>query len=315
MRHSSLLQGLCTMLILTGAACSSEMPDFGGRWETTYGPMTLTQEGDRVTGLYVMGGTCTVEGRVNASGRLIFTYAEPSATGEGWFELSDDGTRISGQWRATGSTVWGSWEGSRSGGGVEGTKWLVILEAEWQTGMSEPEYSFGEMLATFFARVGNVRVRQRFIHDRSDLEKFALEAAALPGSVYMLLSCHATEDGIALADEILDGRAIAAALSPCRNLALLHFSSCLVMGGGIPGQIMSSRHDWNDGFIISGYTKSVDWAGSAIIEFIYLDCMLEKGMAPASAARAVLGTIDYAGEAPGGWMDAAGFTWIEPEGE
>lgn len=312
MRHPSVLPGLCSILILTAAACASGIPDFGGTWETTYGPLVLTQEGGEVTGYYIMGGTCTVDGSVDASGRLVFTYVEPSATGEGWFELSDDGTRISGEWRATGSTVWGSWEGSRNGVGVESAKWLVILEAEWQTGMSEPEYSFGEMLAAFFARVDGVRVRHRFIHDRSDLELFALESATLPGSVYMLLSCHATEDGISLADETLDGRTIAEALAPCRNLALLHFSSCLIMGGGIPGQIMSSRHDWNDGFVISGYTKSVDWAGSAIIEFFYLDCILEKGLTPASAARAVLGTMDFAGESPGGWMDAAGFSWIEP---
>lgn len=214
MRHSSLLQGLCTMLILTGAACSSEMPDFGGRWETTYGPMTLTQEGDRVTGLYVMGGTCTVEGEGErlrtADLHLCRTLRDRRGLVRTLRRRHEDLGAVACHWLDRLGLVGGFQER----GGVEGTKWLVILEAEWQTGMSEPEYSFGEMLATFFARVGNVRVRQRFIHDRSDLEKFALEAAALPGSVYMLLSCHATEDGIALADEILDGRAIAAALSP-----------------------------------------------------------------------------------------------------
>ena len=305
---------LLAAALLPSAACGQgrALPDFSGSWETTYGTLVLSQEGSSVSGYYVMSGMCTVEGTIDGSGRLVFTYTEPSASGEGWFDLSEDGTAISGEWRADGSSVWAPWEGTRSGAGDESARWLVILEAEWQSGMDEPEYSFGEMLAAFFARVEGVRVRHRFIHDRSDLQLFALEAASLPGSVYLLLSCHASESGISLADETLDGRAIAEALAPCRNLALLHFSSCLVMGGGLPGRIMSSRNDWNDDFIISGYTKSVDWAGSAIIEFFYLDCMLEKGLPPAEAARAVLGTLDYAGESPGGWMDAAGFTWIEP---
>lgn len=309
------LRGLLLSAVLVpSAACGSTVPDFSGTWETTYGTMILSQDGSRVTGYYLFGGVCTVAGEVNGSGRFVFTYTEPSATGEGWFDLVNGGAGISGEWRASGSQNWASWEGSRTTSTDDGSRWLVILEAEWQSGMTEPEYSFGEMLDAFFARVEGVRVRHRFIHDRSDLELFALETAALPGSVCLLISCHATEEGISLADEMLDGRAIASALSPCRNLAMLHFSSCLVMGGSIPGEIMSSRRDWRDGFIISGYTKSVDWAGSAIIEFYYLDNILENGLAPAEAARAVLGTMDFAGSQPGGWMDAAGFTWIEPAG-
>ena len=35
---------------------------------------------------------------------------------------------------------------------------------------------------------------------------------------------------------------------------------------------------------VSGYTTSVDWSGSAILEFTYLDLILGKGLAPTEAA-------------------------------
>jgi hypothetical protein len=295
---------------LVAIALTATVPDFSGTWETTYGTLVLNQTGASVSGYYIMGGMCSVEGTVNSSGRLVFEYTEPSATGEGWFELAPDGSSISGEWRATGSTAWAGWEGYRAGAGNPDAKWLVILEAEWQSSMQEPEYSFGDMLEAFFARVEGVTVRHRFIHDRSDLELFALETASLPGSVYLLLSSHADENGISVADGSLGGREIAQALAPCRNLHLLHFSSCLVMNGDMPRTIMQSRRDWPDDFIISGYTESVDWGGSAIIEFFYLDMILENGLTPEEAAQATLGSLTFSSDKPGRWMDPAGFTWL-----
>ncbi len=301
-----------TAAFLLALALTSAAADYSGTWETTYGTMVLNQTGTSVSGYYIMGGMCTVEGTVNPSGRLEFEYVEPSASGEGWFDLAPDGNSISGQWRADGSTQWSGWEGYRAGAGNPDAKWLVILEAEWQSSFQEPEYSFGEMLDAFFARVEGVNVRHRFIHDRSDLELFALEAGTLPGEVYLLLSSHADESGISLADGSLGGREIAQALAPCGNLAMLHFSSCLVMNGDIPRTIMQSRRDWPEGFVISGYTESVDWGGSAIIEFFYLDMILENGLSPEEAAQATIGSMTFASDKPGRWMDPAGFTWITP---
>lgn len=303
---------LALAVLAAGGGFGQVIPDFSGTWETTYGTLVLNQEGSSVSGFYLMGGMCTVAGTVDSSGRLAFTYQEPSASGEGWFELAPDGSSFSGQWRARGSSVWSDWDGYRSGSEGSASRWLVILETEWQDGLDEREYSFGDMLEAWFSRVDGVTVRHRFVHDTDDLELFCAQAAMLPGEVFLLFSSHATEEGIALPGGTAGARDIVEAIEPCRNLAMIHFSSCLVMGGSIPRQIISSRRSWPEGFVVSGYTTSVDWAGSALLEFLYLNLILESGLTPARAAEAVLETLDYAGSSPGSCMDAAGFTWIAP---
>ncbi|NLP06136.1 hypothetical protein GX411_09330 [Candidatus Fermentibacteria bacterium] len=303
---------LLAALAAAGGGTGQGIPDFSGTWETTYGTLVLNQDGSSVSGFYLMGGMCTVEGSVEASGRLVFTYEEPSASGEGWFELAPDGASFSGQWRARGSSTWSGWEGYRSGSEGAGSKWLVILETEWQDRLDEQEYSFGDMLEAWFARLDGVSVRHRFVHDTDDLELFCAQAAMLPGEVFLVFSSHATEEGIALSEGTAGAREIIEAIEPCGNLAMIHFSSCLVMNGSIPRQILSSRRDWPEGFVVSGYTTSVDWAGSALLEFLYLNLILESGLPPARAAEAVLETLDYAGSSSGSCMDAAGFTWLTP---
>jgi hypothetical protein len=299
------------ILLALLAPASAASADFTGTWETTYGPLTLTQEENgTVQGYYTMGGLCSVRGRVNPSGRLVFEYVEPSASGEGWFDLSVDGSSFSGEWKAEGSSSWSSWEGYRTGSG--GGKWLVVLEAEWQSGLDEPEYSFGEMLEAWFSRVEGVQVRQRFIHDAQDLRLFCAEIAMLPGSVCLLISSHASEEGVALAEGTIGESEILQALEPCRNLAMIHFSSCLMMAGDIPQAVASSRDDWPDGFVVSGYRNSVDWGMSGLLEFAYLDLVLENGMTPAEACEAVVGSVDFAGQRDGRYIEAAGFDWIEP---
>jgi hypothetical protein len=301
------------LLCLAPAAFSAESaPDFTGLWETTYGSLNLVQEvGGTVQGYYTMGGLCTVRGRTNPEGRLVFEYEEPSARGEGWFELSPDGNSFSGMWRAEGSSSWSSWEGFRSGSGSS-TKWLVVLEAEWQSGLDEQEYSFGEMLEAWFSRVEGVEVRQRFIHDSSDLELFCAETAMLPGTVCLLVSSHASSEGVAVAEGTIGRQELLDALEPCRNLAMIHFSSCLMMAGDIPRTIASSRRDWPEGFVVSGYRNSVDWAASGILEILYLDLILEKGLTPLEACEAVTGSMDFAGARAGCCLEAAGFEWIAP---
>ena len=67
-------------------------------------------------------------------------------------------------------------------------------------------------------------------------------------------------------------------------------------------------------FPISGYTTAVDWSMSAIIEFLYFDMILSRGMAPNIAAANLLKILPLAGEkafanAP---FPAAGFIILEP---
>jgi RNA polymerase sigma factor (sigma-70 family) len=88
---------------------------FVGTWKSTYGAMTLTLDGNKVSGSYEMDGKhCLIEGSVSGN-RLEFTYQEPNARGEGWFELSINGQSFSGKWRVDGSDVWRDWTGERQG--------------------------------------------------------------------------------------------------------------------------------------------------------------------------------------------------------
>ena len=93
------------------------MPNFSGHWFTTFGPMELTQERDRVRGTYLFQQTsCTIEGSMR-EGKLHFAYHEPAVEGEGWFELVRYG-RFEGQWRSKGTSAWSSWTGQREFEGV-----------------------------------------------------------------------------------------------------------------------------------------------------------------------------------------------------
>ena len=54
-------------------------------------------------------------------------------------------------------------------------------------------------------------------------------------------------------------------------------------------------------FPVSGYRTSVDWAQSALTEFVYLDMILEKGLATSAAAEQLVRLVRFAGaeEIPG----------------
>lgn len=97
------------VLILSPLAARAE--SWAGSWETTFGIMSLNQSGAKVSGEYVMAGfPCKIEGTVSGM-KLRFTYIEPKAAGEGWFELNGDEFR--GQWKENGSPNWSSWVGKR----------------------------------------------------------------------------------------------------------------------------------------------------------------------------------------------------------
>ena len=72
----------------------AETAHFDGRWQTSFGVLTLKQAGDKVEGDYDAPPgkvTGTVSGR-----KLTFTYQEASIAGEGWFELSAGGKKFAG---------------------------------------------------------------------------------------------------------------------------------------------------------------------------------------------------------------------------
>jgi hypothetical protein len=106
------LSGMAGLLLVASAVQTAPAADFNGTWQTSYGSMLLTQEGNQVDGFYVWEGLIgELEGTVKGS-RLDFTFTEGEDTGEGWYEMADDGTSWSGKWHETGDDQWYAWVGT-----------------------------------------------------------------------------------------------------------------------------------------------------------------------------------------------------------
>lgn len=279
-----------------------------GVYDTTYGRMRLTQEGDRVAGTYSYGDGSTIEGELDGT-TFRFRYAEPTAQGEGEFEFDEEFESFAGRWRAEGAEEWSEWEGTRVHI-EEGVQWLVILEAPWEESLAEPEYSFGEMLRTYFARYPDVRVRHRRVQDVADFERAAGEIGQLLEPTVVLVASHGSTSGLSMADGDVGADAIRGLLEGAPQVYALHFSSCEIMGGEIPRQVLDGLPSGRR-VAISGYAVVVDWSGSALVEYLYLDLILGRGLTPAEAAEEVQADLRFAGDEEGSELGAAHFRFIE----
>ena len=275
------------------------MGGWGGVWETSFGRLRLVEEGARVRGLYECGGPAHLEGTAGTRA-LDFDYREPAASGSGHFDLADDGAAFTGRWRALGEDKWSEWNGFRLKP-ENGITWLVVLEAHWQRTLNEPEYAFGNMLREIFARAPRVRVRQRFFDDEEGLRQSCRELAYLPEPVVLVIASHGVAEGLSVRGNVIDTKRIFESLRDAATLALLHFSSCLV---GLGKERAA--------FPVSGYTTSVDWGASALLEFTYLDLILNRGFEPAKAAATLPVLVRFAGEdaPPESPYPAAGFRFF-----
>ncbi len=266
---------------------------FGGLWSSTYGRMRLVAAGDEIQGLY--SGEASLTGKVK-DGRFEFRYEEPDAKGDGWFELADDGESLNGLWKADGASDWSDWTAKRIHADP-GVRWLVVVEARWEADLSEREFAFGDMLKAFFDRAPNVQVRRRFFNDKSDLRRWCREVALLAEPVVLCIATHGTTEGIEIAGQTISPDDIADSLRYASNVQLLHFSACLMMKDQLAGRIMKQLGQTAD-FPISGYATSVDWAASAVIEFLYFDLVLARAMSPSQAAEQVKVLFPTAGDNP-----------------
>ena len=284
---------------------------FAGVWATSFGRMRLQVEKDAVGGCYAFPYGATVTGKL-AEGRFTFEYKEPYAAGEGWFELAADGRSFQGQWRPAGAEPWLDWYGVRVEP-VPGRTWLVIIEAHWEHDLAEPEYSFGAMLRAFFARAPRVQVRHRFVNSGYDLAAACHEVTYLTEPVTLVVASHGTGEGINVRGQTVGAEAFTKALRNATNLQLLHFSSCSVMHDSLPADIMKAREKGSR-FPISGYTQPVDWAGSAVLEFLYFDLILARGLPPAKAAQQIKLLVPFARDEPipGSLIPPAGFRLLTP---
>jgi hypothetical protein len=277
---------------------TSRQATFAGLWDTTYGTMRLELEGARVTGWYSYGDGASVEGAV-VEDRLLLDYREADGTvGKAIFRLDPTGERFDGVWRA-GEGVIGlddaalaRWTGERVVS-VPGRRWLVILEVHWEESLREREYSYGWMLRSFFERMPDVAVRHRFVHDRADLVRFLNEVAHLPEPAVVYISSHGSPHGVQASDGVIDGKTIGAALRAARNIDLLHFGACSVLRGDLAEQVRTANAPAAR-FPISGYRRDADWAGSAIVDFAYLDMIFEHDMTPQDAVAEVRRSLEFA---------------------
>ncbi|MEZ6188424.1 MAG: hypothetical protein R3F62_25915 [Planctomycetota bacterium] len=386
--------GAIALIAWTGVPCGAQevapvTSTFDGVWRTTYGALTLTQAGDRVEGRYPLGGgDGTLEGRVVGQ-RLSFRYAEPTAAGEGWFELAPDGASFRGRWRPDGRDAWSDWTGTREGaegaeagpgglfdtefgplrllppsrgrlrgvyrsdgvpGSVEGSLsgrtlrftwregeatgageftftadwsgfegrwrsgeapwkpwngkrqvaapgvvWLAVLETHWEERLEQQEYSWGAMLRAFFARHPHVQVRQRRVHDRVDLERALGEVALLPGRVAVVVACHGEGGRLWAGKDGVPAPEVARLLADAPDAFLLHFSSCEVFAPGVAERMRAAARPE---LAFSGYARAVDWAGSAVLELLYFDLVLGRGLSPERAEEVVRRELACAGDAP-----------------
>ncbi|MBN1944384.1 MAG: hypothetical protein JW797_01855 [Bradymonadales bacterium] len=281
-----------------------------GLFDTTYGRLRLFRSGEEVVGSYSFQGGSSIEGRMEGN-RLVFRYTEPTAAGEGWFEMAPDGSMFEGAWRADGTDHWSSWVGERVQP-VQGIMWLVVLEAPWELSLAENEYSFGEMLRAYFERYPHVRVRHRRFYDLEDFRRATSALAFLAEPVALLVAGHGQGGQLMSEGERIPPDEIGRALAKAPNVFVVHFSSCEMMTGTAPEEIKAQLPEGRS-VAISGYATSVDWSASALLEFFYLDLVLGRGMQPGVAAHAVLRDLAFAGDQTDVYspLGAAQFRFVE----
>ena len=278
--------------------------EFEGYWETTLGRMRLFQEADRVHGFLEFDGAGRLDGRIE-HGRLAYTFKGSHISSSGFLDLDPLCHTLTGEWQEDGQPLH-AWHGRRALA-RPGLIWLVVFEAYWQRSLDDREYAFGSMLREIFSRLSRAQVRHRFFHDEDSLIHWSRQLLFLPEPAILVVTGHGEANGLTVNGRTIDMRRMIDSLRLADSLQLLHFSSCLV--GQDSGQALTSAP-----FAVSGYTTRVDWAESALTEFIYLDMMLEKGLPPARAAEQLVSLVRFAGDEPipGSPYLPAGFRFFGP---
>ncbi len=297
-RLQELSSALATEILELQRQGSAQVGGWSGVWKTTFGLMRLEQTGEEVLGIYSSGASSQLVGRVQQH-KLSFHFQEAEVRGEGWFELAPDGHSFAGKWRVAGEGPWRAWSGERRVTRDEAhTSLLCVLEAPWQESFDSPEFSFGGMLEAIFARSPKVRFRQRAVHGERDFLKWAGDLVYVDEPIVLVIASHATPAGLLTPHGLIDAQVIAQALGKLPNLVLVHFSACAAMAGELPSAVLAARHPSGALAGVSGYGVNVDWMASALVEFLYLDLVLNRGLDPGLAAAQVLGSVKFAGDEP-----------------
>jgi hypothetical protein len=267
---------------------------FDGLFETPLGRVRLIQPaGGGIRGTYAYGGVAgTLAGTV--SGRTFaFEWKESAATGLGRFTLSADGRSFEGTWRIGKDGEEKPWNGTRVQPRPK-VVWLMVLEAQWEQSLADQEYSFGAMLRAFFRRYPHVQVRQRRFGDRPDFLRAASELTLLAEPVVLVVASHGESGKLVAGNDRIDPKDLGNLLNDAPNVKALHFSSCEMMLGEVPEGIQSCLKGRR--IPLSGYAVTVDWSASAILEFLYLDLVLGRGLKPSKAAAIVRSELRFASD-------------------
>lgn len=268
---------------------------FSGLWETPYGRLRLIERGGYLHGIFAdardMHDYFSIP--VAESRQLQWSPQEGLAGYHLSLELSADGRTLTGQRWYRDDNRPDPWSASRLTLQRD-KRWLIVLEARWESHLEEHEYTFGKMLDAYFDRTPHVEVRHRVFNDAADFERYGFEIAFLAEPTVVCVATHGSTDGVTVCDDLLGPDFMADVFRFADSVELVHYSSCLIMAGTIAEQMHRSLRTFAQ-FAISGYGSSVDWAGSAVIEFMYLDLIFSRGMSPAEANAATIAMMPFAG--------------------
>lgn len=254
-----------------------------GLWETTFGRMRLNVEEDEVRGEYLTAAGIGQVTGTRMGNELALSFKQGDKQGDCKLRLSEDKTRLSGTSQLDGDSKRALWSATRVAEKTDEV-WLVVLEANWETRLEEPQYAFGEMLEQYFrmALAQHVKFRHRYFHDEEDLARFCREVQFISGQVVLLISTHGNPNGIVVNDDLISADELGLSLVNASNIVLLHLSGCSMMASNFPQSVQKVATGASN-MAVSGYKTVVGWDSSAIADFTYLSLVLLRGLAPVEA--------------------------------
>lgn len=282
---------------------------FDGLWDTSLGRLRLVQEGERVWGSSELDASVRLEGDIEADGRLPFRVEGATLKGGGHLDIDDAGYLLDGEWTEDGQSP-GAVRGQRAMP-RPGFKWLVVLEAHRQRALDDNEFALGRLLREQLAPLPWTMVRHRYYDDAAGLMRWCRQLLYLPEPSIVLVSGPAATVAAMGGDAATSPAAIVDSLRYADGVKLLHLSAPASLAGQDAARLLNDAP-----FPVSGYTSNVDWAQCALLEGIYLDMILDKGLTPEHAAAQLPQLVGFAGieSPPGSPYRPAGFTFIGAEG-
>jgi hypothetical protein len=287
---------------------------YDGLWDTSLGRLRLVPDGGRVWGSSELDVLVRLEGDLEPGGRLAFRMDGPALKGGGYLDLDATGYLLDGEWSEDGhaaATIRGQRAMPRPG-----LTWLVVLEAHRQRVLDDNEFTLGRTLHEMFSRLRWTQVRHRFFSDEASLLRWCRQLVYLPEPSVLVVSGHGeTQGGTRDRTDGGTGIALASMMDSLRladGLKLLHLASAASLAAQEAVRALQGAP-----FPVSGYTGSVDWAQCALAELVFLDMILDKGLAPERAAEQLPRLVRFAGaeSLPGSPYRPAGFALVGPDAQ